>query len=201
MRMLVFPSRSGAYPFLLVGATPGVDGGWRCFFSPHVNAWVIVQSSDLAPHLEVDGETMTLQADTYNGEPAWLDGHLGAVFKSVTGDWIYNPSGLFEPQAELDVDGTTWLGDGWWLLSSAPCKATPRPAATARGTMIGQGTAPVLVWVWPRWEMLLPSQDEHAPFAGRYVRQDRSDGYSLFIVDAPSGRPMRAWHAEVALWR
>ena len=192
MRFLVFPSSGG----LLVER----NGSRRGFYSDLVRTWVIVDPQNLAPHVEVNGSSLPMHPLLYNDEPAWRSS-TAAVFKSATDGWIYNPSGLYEPEAYKDVDGTTWIGDGWWHLSGAPTKFAPAPTATARGTILNQTdpAPPVIAWKWPRWERTVSGQG--ADFAGDYEAFDRTGAPTLIRVAAPAGAPARAWHAEVALWR
>lgn len=194
MRFLVFPSRSYGDPGLLVEE----DGSRRGFFSDFASAWVIVEPTHLAPHIEIDGTALPLHFLLYDGAPAWKNS--GAVFHSISDGWIYNPGGLREPLAYKDVDGTTWLGDGWWKLSGEPTKSAPSPTATPRGTILNQQspTVPVVRWTWPRWERTVSGQG--ADFAGDYAALDRTGAPDLIRVAAPAART-RAWHAEVALWR
>ena len=191
MRFLVFPSRSDGRHGLLVEQ----DGLRRGFYSAEAGAWVIVDGQ-MAP--TVGG--LPMHPFLYNGEPAW-HGAAGAVFKSASNVWIFNPSGFREPYAEKDLDGETWIGDGWWLLSDRPSKSNPAPTATPRGTLLN-GEAPQppdVTWAWPRWEKTAGVPIES--LAGIYRSFDRNDGGPGRIdVSAPKGG-IRAWVAEVALWR
>ncbi len=126
----------------------------RCFHDSGLSAWVIVDTDHPAPVIRKgEDDELPMRAGLYNGKPCW-EGY-GAVFFSVTDGWIFNPYGIAEPFAEKDVDGETWIGDGWWKLDGEPTGRYPEVECSPKGSFLNEGaeeTPPVLRWWWPRWE-------------------------------------------------
>lgn len=150
MPFLIAPSRiNGQRGFLF-----DKDEGLRCFYDESVYSWVIVDLEHTTSVVKVgDDYELSLRNYLYNGEPVW-DSYGGAVFCSITDGWIYNPAGVYEPYAEKDVDGETWIGDGWWKAGK-PNPDYPEITCQPKGTFLNEGEAPeppVLKWWWPRWQ-------------------------------------------------
>ena len=169
MSFIIAPSR--------INGQPGFMFDWnenlRCFYDGDLYTWVIVDTEHTTPVVEAGDQTLRLCDYLYNGEPVWAS--YGALFNSVTDGWIYNPRGLAEPYAEKDVDGVTWIGDGWWA-AGRPSGRYPEIACEPKGTYLNEGeggTPPTLVWKWPRWEWE-KAGSSRAPW-GTYVGRDGAE--------------------------
>ncbi len=160
-----------------INGQPGFMFDWeaklRCFYDKDLYTWVIVDDEHTTPVVEAGDETLRLRDYLYNGEPVW--GNYGAVFNSVADGWIYNPRGLVEPFAEKDLDGETWIGDGWWAAGK-PNGRYPEIACEPRGTFQNEGEGgdpPTLVWKWPRWQWE-KAGSSRAPW-GTYAGKDGAE--------------------------
>ena len=146
----------------------------RCFFDEDIYRWIIVDTNHTTPVVRVDGDReLSLQPYLYNDEPVWTG--WGTVFKSITDGWIYYPGTLAEPKAEKDVDGETWIGDGWWR-AGMPNPEYPEIVCEPRGTYLNEGeaeTPPTLLWWWPRWQWE-QAGSSRAPW-GTYVAKDGAE--------------------------
>ena len=150
MPFLIAPSRiNGQHGFLF-----DEKKDLRCFYDETIYSWVIVDTSHTAPIIKVgENYELALRNYLYNDQPVW-ENYGGAVFNSITDGWIYNPDGLAEPYAEKDLDGETWIGDGWWKISK-PNPDYPDITARPKGTFLNESESqepPVLKWWWPRWQ-------------------------------------------------
>ena len=171
MPFLISPSRINGQRGFLFDAKAGL----RCFYDESLYTWVIVDEEHTTPVVKIGEDIeLPLRNYLYNGERVW-DGYGGAVFKSVTDGWIYNPAGVVEPCAEKDLDGETWIGDGWWHAGK-PNPDYPEITCEPKGTFLNEGEAPevpVLKWRWPRWEWER-SGSSRAPW-GAYVGKDGAE--------------------------
>lgn len=150
MPFLIAPSRiNGQHGFLF-----DEKKDLRCFYDETIYSWVIVDTSHTAPIIKVgENYELALRNYLYNDQPVW-ENYGGAVFNSITDGWIYNPDGLAEPYAEKDLDGETWIGNGWWKISK-PNPDYPDITARPKGTFLNESESrepPVLKWWWPRWQ-------------------------------------------------
>ena len=173
MPFLIAPSRIHEQRGFLFDEKKGL----RCFYDDSVNAWVIVDIAHPVPTIKVgESRELALRNYLYNDQPVW-ENYGGAVFNSVTDGWIYNPRGVAEPYAEKDVDGETWIGDGWWR-AGRPNPDYPEIQCEPKGTFLNGGEAeepPVLKWWWPRWEWTEDlSGRSRAPW-GVYVGKDGAE--------------------------
>lgn len=145
----------------------------RCFYDGSLYNWVVVDTDHATPVVKIGDQELLMQPYLYNGEPVW--GYYGSVFNSVTDGWIYHPSGLAEPYAVKDVDGETWIGDGWWKAGK-PNPDYPEIVCEPKGTFLNEGEAeepPVLKWWWPRWEWE-KAGSSRVPW-GTYVAKDGAE--------------------------
>ena len=186
-------------------ASAKIDGGrgfffddeeeLRCFRSSDLSAWIIVDIMHLSPVIKVDLGELWLLPYLYNGERVWA-GSGGCVFKSVTDGWILTTSSPpAEPVAEKDLDGVTWIGDGWWQIGT-PNPFYPELECTPRGTNLNETngatpTPPAVRWWWPRWEWESAGSSV-APW-GVYVAKDGADetGVARRIVGSQQYRDER----------
>ena len=132
MPFLISPSR--------FNGQPGFMFDWkaelRCFYDDGLYTWIIVDEEHPTPVVMDGDRELHLRDFLYNGEPVW--GGYGILFNSVTDGWIYNPRGLVEPHAEKDLDGTTWIGDGWWKAGK-PSGQYPEIVCEPKGTSLNEG--------------------------------------------------------------
>ena len=170
MPFKIAPSRINLQPGFMFDE----DAGLRCFYDGDLYRWVIVDTEHTTPIVKVDEDrTLLMMPFLYNGEPVW--GYYGSVFNSVTDGWIYNPRGICEPSAEKDIDGETWIGDGWWK-AGRPNPEYPEIVCEPRGTYLNEGeaeTPPTLTWWWPRWQWE-KAGSSRAPW-GTYVAKDGAE--------------------------
>ena len=169
----------------------------RCFRDSQTDRLVIVADDKLAPVVRVGNVSLSEQTTLYNGSVWWkaADGSA-AVFRSASDGWIYNPDGLVEPFAELDLDGETWIGDGWWKLSDEPTLAAPRPTATARGIYLNaseNAQPPVVEWLWRRWERSARLSGSSAIPYGVYEPKDGASGYRTVGMQQYLDRSGGSW--------
>ena len=169
MPFKISPARINGQPGFLFDAQEGL----RCFYDESVYDWVIVDTDHTTPVVKVGDRELLLQPYLYNNSPVW--GYYGSVFNSVTEGWIYRPSGLAEPYAEKDIDGETWIGDGWWKAGK-PNPDYPEITCEPKGTFLNEGESqepPVLTWWWPRWQWE-KAGSSRAPW-GTYVAKDGAE--------------------------
>ena len=170
MPFKIAPSRINGQPGFLFDEEERLRG----FYDASLYRWVIVDTEHATPIVKVGEErTLALMPFLYNGEPVW--GFSGAVFNSITDGWIYNPSGIYEPSAEKDLDGETWIGDGWWKAGK-PNPEYPEIVCEPAGRYISDSegqTPPTLLWWWPRWEWE-KAGSSRAPW-GTYVAKDGAE--------------------------
>lgn len=172
MPFQIAPSRISGQPGFMFDE----DERLRCLYDSSLYRWVIVDTEHATPVVKVGEErTLALMPFLYNDQPVWR--FSGAVFNSVTDGWIYNPSGIYEPSAEKDIDGETWIGDGWWKAGK-PNPKYPEIVCEPRGTYLNDGAAetpPTLLWWWPRWEWTKDlSGRSQAPW-GVYAAKDGAE--------------------------
>ena len=138
----------------------GQTGRRRAYHSAELDAWVLVLSSSrnsrFTASIRVDDSVLPRLPVLYNGKPAWggRNGATRSVFYSAAEEqWIYNPDGLFEPAAVLQLDGT-WDGDAWWYLGTDDPGPDWTPAVTGGGENLNDGAPdpPSFCWFWPRWQ-------------------------------------------------
>ena len=170
MPFKIAPSRINGQPGFLFDEEERLRG----FYDASLYRWVIVDTEHATPIVKVGEErTLALMPFLYNDQPVW--GFSGAVFNSITDGWIYNPRGIYEPSAEKDLDGETWIGDGWWRAGK-PNPEYPEIVCEPRGTYLNEGAAetpPTLLWWWPRWEWE-KAGSSRAPW-GTYVAKDGAE--------------------------
>lgn len=173
MSFLVMPAGIG----YAAGFLYDEDEDLRCFLdTDELNAWIIVDSSHPCSRIESSNWYLSRWEHLYNGAPVWFSMYHGAVFQSITDGWIYNPAGLAEPYAEKDLDGVTWIGDGWWYIGEKPNATSPTVACTARGVFLNQNSnepVPALVWKWARWQWTAAGRS-NAPY-GVYEGTDGAE--------------------------
>ena len=147
----------------------------RCFYSDELRNWIIVDNSHPVSTIVVGNYNMPREERLYNEHFVWFGYGAGAVFYSITeSEWIFNPNGLREPHAEKDLDGTTWVGDGWWGIDG-PIRSA-QILCQARGTFLNSSSgaiAPTMSWKWPRWEWAAAGRSVW-PF-GVYVGKDGAE--------------------------
>lgn len=169
MPFLIAPSRYNGQPGFMFDWKAGL----RCFYDDGLYTWIIVDEEHTTPVVMDGDRELHLRDFLYNGEPVW--GGYGILFNSVTDGWIYNPRGLVEPHAEKDLDGTTWIGDGWWKAGK-PSGQYPEIVCEPKGTYLNEGEGddpPTLVWKWPRWQWEKAGYSR-APW-GTYVGKDGAE--------------------------
>ena len=170
MPFKIAPSRINGQPCFLFDEEERLRG----FYDASLYRWVIVDTEHATPIVKVGEErTLALMPFLYNDQPVW--GFSGAVFNSITDGWIYNPRGIYEPSAEKDIDGETWIGDGWWKAGK-PNPEYPEIVCEPAGRYISDSeglTPPTLLWWWPRWEWE-KAGSSRAPW-GTYVAKDGAE--------------------------
>ena len=190
MPFKIAPSRINGQPGFLFDEEERLRG----FYDASLYRWVIVDTEHATPIVKVGEErTLALMPFLYNDQPVW--GFSGAVFNSITDGWIYNPSGIYEPSAEKDIDGETWIGDGWWKAGK-PNPEYPEIVCEPAGRYISDSeglTPPTLLWWWPRWEWE-KAGSSRAPW-GTYVAKDGAEAVCARpgTSTRTTGRCRRGW--------
>lgn len=169
MPFKIAPSRINGQPGFLFDEEERLRG----FYDASLYRWVIVDTEHPTPVVKIGDRMLSLQPYLYNDEPVWSG--WGTLFNSVANGWIYYPGTLYEPKAEKDLDGETWIGDGWWAAGK-PSGQYPEIVCEPKGTYLNEGEAETpltLLWWWPRWEWE-KAGSSRAPW-GTYVAKDGAE--------------------------